>query len=326
MSIVIKKYDQSDNKIWDDFVKSSSNGTIFHLRSFLSYHIDRNFKDHSLIFKKSKSILAIFPAAKININNKNILYSHPGASYGGFVYDEISYEDADEMVKLMDKYCLDHFFHKIFLIPTPIIYDSKTNETINYLLHWNKYEIVEYYISSIIQINKNKKSLSYLNKRKKRYIQNYISNKDLTIKKSNNYHEFYPILLKNKQKHNVTPTHSLEELIKLNELFPGKLTLLLLYHSKTIIGGTLNIVANENCGIVFYNMINSEFQEFQPASIQLYESIDWAKKSNLKFLDLGVSQLPNSKNPLTPHKTLIYFKEQFGATAVIRKAFQKILK
>ena len=35
---------------WDQFVLSSNNGTIFHLRKFLSYHIERKFNDNSLLF------------------------------------------------------------------------------------------------------------------------------------------------------------------------------------------------------------------------------------------------------------------------------------
>ena len=73
MSITIRKYKQSDKNEWDDFIHSSSNGTIFHMQSFLSYHIDRQFKDHSLIFEKRGTIIAVFPAAKVTMDKKNIL-------------------------------------------------------------------------------------------------------------------------------------------------------------------------------------------------------------------------------------------------------------
>jgi hypothetical protein len=82
---------------------------------------------------------------------------------------------------------------------------------------------------------------------------------------------------------------------------------------------------NENCGMVFYNMINYDYINLQPATIQIFESINWAKKLKLKYLDLGVSQQPKAENPLTPHLSLINFKEQLGATTIIRKAFQKII-
>ena len=69
------------------------------------------------------------------------------------------------------------------------------------------------------------------------------------------------------------PTHSLEELKRLNSLFPQKLHLLLLYHNQKIIGGALNIIANESCGILFYNMIDYEYKKLQQATIQIFESI-----------------------------------------------------
>ena len=114
MSISIQKYTKSNEQSWDEFVLSSSNGTIFHLRSFLSYHIDRKFEDHSLIFKKNNSIIAIFPAVKIKNKNVHILHSHPGASYGGFVYNNLSYEEGDEIIQAMYKYCKKNLFHKIY--------------------------------------------------------------------------------------------------------------------------------------------------------------------------------------------------------------------
>ena len=53
MKITVRKFTAKDTKDWDDFVNQSNNGTIFHLRSFLSYHIQRSFLDHSLIFEKN---------------------------------------------------------------------------------------------------------------------------------------------------------------------------------------------------------------------------------------------------------------------------------
>ena len=137
MSITIQKYSKSNEQSWDEFVKLSSNCTIFHLRSFLSYHIERKFEDHSLIFKKNNSIIAIFPAVRTRNKNQDILHSHPGASYGGFVYNDLSYEEGDEIIQIIYKYCKEHLFHKIFFIPSPIAYETKTNDIINYLLHFH---------------------------------------------------------------------------------------------------------------------------------------------------------------------------------------------
>ena len=80
MNIIVRKFTAKDTTAWDEFVERSNNGTIFHLRSFLSYHIDRKFKDHSLIFEKKGKMIGLFPAAIIEEKRKKILHSHPGAS------------------------------------------------------------------------------------------------------------------------------------------------------------------------------------------------------------------------------------------------------
>ena len=325
MNITVRKFTAKDTTAWDEFVERSNNGTIFHLRTFLSYHIDRKFKDHSLIFEKKGKMIGLFPAAIIEEKRENILHSHPGASFGGFIFIKLSFEDADSIVKALENYCSQNKFHKIFFVHSPTIYHNKTNDTMEYLLHWYKYEVKEYYISSMIDIRNNKISLEYLHSRKRRYIKNYLNNKEFAIKWENNFQHFYPILIKNKKRHNIKPTHSLNELIKLNKILPNKLHLLLLYYKNELIGGTLNMIANKRCGIVFYNMINFEYNHLQPATIQIFESINWAKKYNLDYLDLGVSQQPQIENPLTPHASLIYFKEQLGASAIIRNVFKKTI-
>ena len=325
MNITVRKFTAKDTTEWDEFVERSNNGTIFHLRSFLSYHIDRKFKDHSLIFEKKGKMIGLFPAAIIEEKRGKFLHSHPGASFGGFVFIKLSLEDAESIVKGLENYCCQNKFHKIFFVQSPTIYHNERNDTMEYLLHWYKYEVKEYYISSMIDIRNNKNSIEYLHSRKRRYIKNYLNNNEFTIKWENNFEHFYPILIKNKKRHHIKPTHSLNELKKLNKILPKKLHLLLLYHKNELIGGTLNIIANKRCGIVFYNMINFEYNHLQPAAIQIFESINWAKKYNLNYLDLGVSQQPKAENPLTPHASLIYFKEQLGASAIIRKAFQKTI-
>ena len=323
MSITIRKYNKTDFDNWENFVNKSSNGTIFHLRTFLSYHIDRNFNDNSLIFEKNGNFIAVFPATKKIESDNLILYSHPGASFGGFVFDKISFKESNLILKLLENYCIRNNFTKIFFVNTPNIYFNQLNETLEYVLLWNEYKLKEIYISSIIEIQNNIKTIDYLHSRKKRYIKKYLNNNSLKVKWENDFDKFYPILLDNKSKHGIKPTHSLDELKKIDSLYPFSLHLLLLYKDETVIGGTLNIIINNQCAMMFYNMINYNYIDLQPATIQIYESINWAKEKNLRFLDLGVSQKPKDKNPLTPHETLINFKEQLGAKSIIRKVFQK---
>lgn len=326
MSITIKRYNPNDSQKWDRFVQSSNNGTIFHYRSFLNYHIDREFKDHSFIFEKKGNIIAILSAAeKIDTLKNKILHSHPGATFGGFVYKNLLFEDANNIINLLIEYCRNTNYHSIFLVQTPQLYNFTNNETLEYVLQWKGFTVQETYFSSVIDLKPENEVINLVSSRKRRYLKKESTNEKIRFEWNRNLDEFYPILHENKNRHRSQPTHSKAELIKLMDLMPEKFHLLMMYRDDKPIGGTFNIIANSQVGIIFYNMINYEFEEFNPASFQILETMKWAKVNNLKYLDFGVSQLPKAKNPLSPSPNLIRFKEQFSAKGMLRLAHRKIL-
>jgi len=98
------EYFQFDNKKvtseeWDEFVEQSDNGTMFSKRRFLSYHDKNKFNDKSIYITKDGKLHSVFTAALIERDGKKILSSHPGASYGGFVYNsELNFKEAHDLV------------------------------------------------------------------------------------------------------------------------------------------------------------------------------------------------------------------------------------
>ena len=46
----VDKLSNNNYEPWDRFVKNANNGTIIHLRKFLSYHPNDRFIDHSIEF------------------------------------------------------------------------------------------------------------------------------------------------------------------------------------------------------------------------------------------------------------------------------------
>ena len=312
--IKIVKYQENKHKLlWDEYVQSANNGTIFHLRKFLSYHKDRNFEDASFIFYENDKIVALFTAA---ITNK-CLYSHPGASFGGFVSNKLSFKASQEIIMLLKKYADENKIKEITIIPPPFIYYKNYNEVMEYSLYINNFRIIEYYISSFVKLSTN--PIELIHSRKKRYIKKL--NNEFKFNFSNDIDAFYPILLNNKNRHGAKPTHSREELKILMEKFPEQIKLLLSYKGDEVVGGSLIFITNQNSCILFYNMINYNYQELQIASLQIYETLKWAYENKIPFLDNGVSQLYEN-NKIIPHNSLINFKEQFGAQAMIRKVMQ----
>lgn len=83
ISFQIKKYEDSDEIMWNKFLLKCKNSHFMFNRDFMEYHSDR-FEDFSLIFKNNEEkIMALLPG---NIKD-NIFYSHQGLTFGGFLID-----------------------------------------------------------------------------------------------------------------------------------------------------------------------------------------------------------------------------------------------
>jgi len=327
--IIIKKYNKADEKHWDDFVSASNNGTIFQTRKFLNYHIDRQFKDCSLMIYNNQTLVSVIPGACIITNKKKLYYSHPGTSYGGFVIKVgLNFKLINNIIQTLDAYLRKKCFHQIFLINTPSLYWKEEDHSLDYLLQWNKYKIKEIYISHASNIKYCKTVDSLLSKRKKRYIVNDEKLNKVSFKKIKNtkeLKEFYILLKQTKKKFNTKPTHSLEELSQLYRLFPHRVEIYVSKYFDKIIGGSVIFHTTNQTSMIFYNIIDPSMTESQLSVLQLYKSMQVCKKAGADIIDFGVSHTPEQAHPLDPKFSLIKFKEQFGARGVMRIAHQKDL-
>ena len=148
--IQVVKYNNNFLDQWEEFVLQSNNGTIFQLQTFLSYHISKKIQDSSLIFLRKGKIIAVLPGA---IKNKNNFFSHPGASFGGIVYNKLSYNESVAILQAFHQFCRDNKINQITMIPSPPVYHNLYDQTLDYAMLKEGYAAKESYFSSIIQIN-----------------------------------------------------------------------------------------------------------------------------------------------------------------------------
>ena len=325
--IEVEKYNNNIED-WDFFVEKSDNGTLFQKQRFLSYHISRNFQDASYLFKKRNKIIAIFPASIENQGSKKVLFSHPGSSFGGIVHGNLSFKECNLIIDYIDKIAKEEGCDEIIIIQTPVIY-NKNNELVNYCLSQKNYTNQENYLSSILRVEENVneqlKNIARNKNRSQNYYNSLISKNMLKFKWVSDFNDFYPILIKNKDRHNAKPTHSLKELERLKSLFPDNVLQLMLYNEKEALGGITIFKTNQKSAVLFYSMFDYKYNQLQPIALLIQHILIWAKKEQLEFIDYGVSHLPDAENPLTPNSSLIKFKEEFGCIASIRNVYKKIL-
>ncbi|NOZ63191.1 MAG: GNAT family N-acetyltransferase, partial [Calditrichaeota bacterium] len=138
MKIHIEPYEEKYQDNWDEFVAQANNGTIFHTRKFLNYHPADRFEDHSLIFRKEKRMIAIFPATVRYEHHRRILTSHRGASYGGLVTRfNLAIRDAFRMVEVLQEFAAENDFQGIEMTPPPLIYYLRPSNYVDFALMKN---------------------------------------------------------------------------------------------------------------------------------------------------------------------------------------------
>ncbi|MCB0732001.1 MAG: GNAT family N-acetyltransferase [Ignavibacteriae bacterium] len=310
----IIEYSEEWKEKWDEFVINSSNGTMFHMQKFFDYHIPGKFKFNHLIFLEKNKIKAVLPGSIIN----GTLFESPiGASYGSIVIGDITFKETMEIVSTLIEYAKKNGLKELMLTAAPMIYETYPNHNLDFAMLWQGFNFDLHYISSAIKLDKNLDIIERFRPTIRRNIRKSIK-EGITVEINERYDEFYPILIENKSRHNVKPTHSYDDLMKLKKLMPDRLKLFMVYLDDKPIGGSLMFYANKNVAICFYNMLLYDYAQYKPIQRVMYEVVKDATENGYNYVDIGVSQDTSAENPMTPSMNLIDFKEKFDAKSIMR--------
>lgn len=310
----IIEYSEEWKDKWDEFVVNSSNGTMFHMQKFFDYHTPNKFSFNHLLFLENNKIVALLPGSLLD----GKIYESPiGASYGSIVIGDITFLKTQEIVRTLIEYGRKNEWKELLLTSAPMIYETYPNHNLDFAMLWQGFNYDLHYISSAIKLDKEKDIISRFKPTIRRNIRK--SRKEgIRVEVSEHYDEFYPILIENKSRHNVKPTHSYEDLLKLKELMPDRLKLFMVYHNDKPIAGSLMFYANKNVAICFYNMLLYDYAKYKPIQRVMYEVVKDATERGYNYVDIGVSQDTSADNPMTPSESLIDFKEKFDAKSIMR--------
>lgn len=314
----IVQYNESYRDAWDEFVLKSNNGTMFHLQKFFDYHKAGKFEWHHLMMIEKGKIVAVLPGSLTD----GIFESPIGASYGSLVTEELTFEGAMTLVSELLKYGKKEKYKEFILTSAPIIYENYPNQNLDFAMLWQDFQYETHYISSAIQLDPEREIIPRFQRTVRNCIRKSLRNEDIHFEINERYDEFYPIIEENLAKHKAKPTHSYEDLQKIRELLPDNLKLFMIYHKKRPIGGSLMFYCNKNVALCFYNMMRYKDAGLKPIHRVMYEVVKHATENGYRYVDIGVSQQPASKNPMTPNRNLIAFKETFDAKTIMRNTFR----
>ena len=310
----VSRYTKEFKDLWNEFVKNSKNAHFFFQRDYMEYHRDR-FEDFSLMFfDETDKLIAILPA---NIK-ENILYSHQGLTFGGFLVDDkMKTETMLEIFELLKEFLKEQNIKKIVYKCIPYIYHLKPSEEDRYALFRHDSKLIRRDISATIDLTN---KIKYQEQRA-RAVKKAIKN-DLIFEESKDFKSYWKILEETlNAQHNAKPVHSVEEIERLATLFPDNIKLFVAIRDNKMLGGTLVF---ENKTIVHTQYLANSFEGRNIGALDfVIDKLINEVYSNKRYLDFGIS---NEDAGRYLNTGLIAQKEGFGARAVVHDFYELEIK
>ena len=270
----------------------------------MDYHSDR-FDDFSLLFYDNNTLIALLPA---NIH-KNIVYSHQGLTYGGFVTDnKMKAATMLECFTALKTDLATQGVTKLVYKAVPYIYHTRPADEDLYALFRNDATLFRCDVASTMDLQQPTR----YNRLRKRMIKRAIS-ENIVVSEMDDLAELHALLTLNlRERHGITPVHTLDELQLLRTHFPKKIK---------FFGAYAKDEALHAIGMMFYTKNVAHFQCSSPSAEGrvngaydlLVDYLITEKNQGKRYFDFGVSTEDNGHYL---NEGLIAMKEAFGARAV----------
>ena len=307
--MLIKKYTKEDFKVWNEFISKSRNGIFMFDRNYMDYHSDR-FEDHSLMFFDDDVLVALLPASI----KDNVLYSHQGLTYGGFIVsDKIKQHSMLECFSLLKEYFDQNCIKKLIYKVIPHIFHSYPTEEDLYALFLNNAKLLKIEPSSTMLLDSPLK----MPKGRKAQISK-AKREGVIIEESHDFESF--IILENevlKEFHNTSAVHSAKELALLQSRFTENIKLYVAKFEDKIIAGTV-VYVYKNVVHTQYMASSSKGRELGALDLVISTVMGIYKESK-KYLDFGISSEDSGK---LLNFGLITQKEGFGARTTVYQTWE----
>ena len=275
------------------------------------------------MIKKKGKLFSVFPAAEKKIGGTIHLVSHPGASVGSFVVPEsLSIADSMALADCLVAYAKGCEFDRIRITLPPTLYQRRLSNYMDFAFFKQNFHYVKRDITSILFLEESLETTVEKFRSSHRRAVRKANEKGVVVRQSNDFDSFYRILEKNLNiRHGVTPTHSLEELNYIHELFPDKINLFAAYIDDTMVAGVVNFMVNNHVVLAFYISHDENYAEYRAVNLLFYSIFDWAVQSHFKIYDFGTFTVDEE-----PNMGLGRFKENFGASGIFRDTIELTIK
>ncbi|HEY8504826.1 MAG TPA: GNAT family N-acetyltransferase, partial [Gemmataceae bacterium] len=306
---------------WDRFVEQSRNGNIFHTRRFLSYHPPGRFEDASLMLRRGGRLVGVFPAAwREEPGLGRVLVSHPGASHGGPVFGpKVSAATVHAAVAAILRHAREAGAAAVQLRPAPHLFHQPAMEELDFALHFHGFEVARAELTTYVALDPGAGDLLGTYATGCRGAVRKALKSGLEAGESDDFAGFWGILTEHLgQRHGVRPTHSLEEILTLRRVLPGRIRLFAAARGGELLGGTVVFVCTPRAAHTFYMASRREAWALSPMNLAVHAALEWARGQGIGRVNFGVS----TPDRQTVNWGLLDFKESFGGRGACRLTYR----
>ena len=309
-------FDPSRRAEWNRFVEEAGNGTEFHRIDFLEYHPADRFDFKHLMFYRSGKLVSVLPGAV-----RDGLFSSPsGASMGGFVVAPFAgLSSANEVMAAFVDWCAAEGVKGARIGQPMSVYRKLPDESLEFAMLYNGFTLRDTTYSSVCCLDRVGDRSDMPCKTRNNISRS--QRQGVTVVDSDDLAAFYPLLVENKLKFGVAPTHTLEELKRIRKLRPDLLKLFLATLDGEPIAGLLLFLISPVCALNFYTAMDYGHRRHNPVSLLIEHSMRWCVEKGFRCYDYGVSMDTSSADPLEVSWSLVRFKESFGLTGCMRRTY-----
>jgi hypothetical protein len=334
--IRVEKFDNNRFFEWQNFVRSSVNGTIFHEQAFISYHPKDRFDSHSLMLYNKKKLRMVFPAA-IQIRENpdgskiKVLRSHPGTSYGGpVIHSRTYYKECFDLMHALERYAKEQGCDRIEFRTPPDIFQHEPSGQLEYSFYQHDYKIVNREIATAYDLAQYKgKDIDYflrqgdssLDRRVRVGVRRGIeSGMEFKRLRDADIPEFHDLLTLNLKRHGATAVHTADEIQHINSMYPNRCELFGVYYQGKLVAGYYVMTINDIGRNLFYITMDYEVQHLRPNNFGIANLLLDMARQGFKYMNMGISTEDGGARVNTQ---LLGFKESFGGLGIIRTYWGK---
>jgi hypothetical protein len=313
----VERYRTSHRDLWEGFIPSSANGNLFQTRRFLEYHPADRFEDHSLLFWRDKTLLAVAPGEA----KEEAWSSHRFASHGGLVVPpRLSASSALDLVDALRCYGERQGWRKLFLrfVPDLLAEESFVSLVWALAVFGFSEDSREMTWCVLPQFSSEENLLQAYDESVRRAIKK-AQKREFRIEESDDFPAFWALLSRNlRDKFDVGPTHSLAEIESIRARCPGEMRLHGVFHRREMVCGSLVFNLSSNVAHCFYFAQDYAFQGDRPMALLMHHLNGEYVLRQRRKLDYGVFTAEGAKEL---NLGLSRFKSSFAAAPGIRRRF-----